>query len=51
MVIDILINVDTKGGGEMFSKKQVITVCDSSCRATQLRESALWQRATQGPRI
>jgi len=35
----------------MFGKKQVISQCDASCRATQLRESALWQRATQGPRI
>ena len=35
----------------MFGKKQVTTVCDSSCRAAQLRDSALWQRATQGPRI
>lgn len=35
----------------MFGKKQVTSQYDPSRRAAQLRESALWQRATQGPRI
>lgn len=35
----------------MFGKKQVISRYDASHRAAQLRDSALWQRATQGPRI
>jgi hypothetical protein len=31
--------------------KSVATVCDTACRAQQLRESALYKAALQGPRI
>lgn len=35
----------------MFRKKQVEAVCDTLCRAAQLREQALFKAALQGPRI
>jgi hypothetical protein len=36
----------------MFGKKkQVSAVCDSVCRAAQLREDALFKAALQGPRL
>jgi hypothetical protein len=35
----------------MFKKKKVTTVCDTLCRAAQLREDALFKAAQHGPRF
>lgn len=35
----------------MFGNKKVRTVCDNLCRAAQIRETALFKAAQQGPRI
>jgi hypothetical protein len=50
MIVDTLTFVDTKGA-TMFGKKKVTTVCDSLCRAAQLRDQALFKAAQQGPRL
>jgi hypothetical protein len=50
MIVDILTFVDMKGA-RMFRKKQVTAVCDNLCRASQLRDDALFKAALQGPRI
>jgi hypothetical protein len=35
----------------MFSKKQVMNVCDTGCRAEALRDAAIFKAAQLGPRI
>ena len=35
----------------MFGRNKKSKVCDSSCRAQQLRESALFKAAQAGPRF
>lgn len=35
----------------MFRKKHASAVCDSLCRAAELRDEALLKLALQGPRI
>ncbi len=35
----------------MFGKKHGSSICDTACRAAELRESAILKAALQGPRI
>lgn len=36
---------------KLFGKDTVKTVCDTPCRAAQIRAEALFKAAQQGPRI